>query len=151
MPSSRKSSTTPCAYLRLHLSLRELRNLCDALEVKHGDEDTATDLCARIQKERPDLMRGEMWNKLRYALRRFDLHTDNGLYALKHLLFFPYGMYENFTLLNGDPKTAVGHAKYALQRQNARGRMGLDTRPWFWANHMLNSPRRSTRKSSQRR
>jgi len=142
---------TPCEYLRLHLTLSELRNLCDVLEVDYKDHNTASELCTKLKEDRPDLMRGRTWNILRASLRNFDLTTEGGMYALKAWLFpIAYNVAEVGSYLVGNHKNAVGYARHAHQRSKARTLMGKDTRSWFgWNKHMLNSPSKSSRKSGR--
>jgi hypothetical protein len=139
-----KMEKAPCEYLRMHLTLEELRKLCDALEVQYNDHATAPELCAKIKEQRPDLMRGRTWNFLRALLRKWDSSTDNGMYSLKHKLDKWYGMKEIGSYFWGNDKTATGYAKFAHQRTKARRLMGRDTRSWFGLRSgMLNSPGRA--------
>jgi len=89
------SEKTPCEYLRLHLSIKELRHLCDALDVDYRDHHSVSDLITKIRDERPDLMRGRTWTLLRRMLRDLDLSNQWGMYELKRSLFpFAYSTAE---------------------------------------------------------
>jgi hypothetical protein len=149
------SEETACKYLRLHLTLDKLRKLCDALEVEYKETDNASTLCEKIREQRPDLMRGRVWNMLRATLSGWDFTSENGLYALKQWIsgtlapiIHPYRTAEIGSYFFGNHKNAIGHAKYALQRSKARQIMEGDTRSWFGLrSSMLNRPK--TRKSSR--
>ena len=67
---------TQCEFLRAELSLDKLRKVCEALDVKYDRDDGADELCSKLAIERPDLMRGRIWNIFRALLRFFDFTTD---------------------------------------------------------------------------
>lgn len=49
-----------CEFLKGEYKLSTLKSACVALNIKVEDGDTADILCKRMQKERPDLMRGKV-------------------------------------------------------------------------------------------
>jgi hypothetical protein len=51
-----------CEYLKGEYKLSTLKRACVALNIKVEDGDTADVLCEKIKTERPDLMRGKLWN-----------------------------------------------------------------------------------------
>ena len=62
-----------CEFLKGEYKLSTLKSACVALNIKVEDGDTADILCKRMQKERPDLMRGKMWSLFRVMLYDLDL------------------------------------------------------------------------------
>ena len=151
---SKKQSSTkaPCAYLRQYVSLDKLRKMCEALEIAFDKKDDIEDLCHLIKQKRPDLMRGRGWNMLRTAFNFLDFTSEKGLLALKRYatnilgakVGLPglYNTLEVYTWLRGDPKAAIGYAKYALQRDAARKILGNDPRKFH---------KKSMRKSIRKR
>jgi hypothetical protein len=132
-----KISTSPtnqsekCEYLKETLSLDQLKEVAKALNVPLIDNDTFEEVFLRIKKIRPDFMRGRTWNILRTLWRNFDVTSEHGLYALKNIVsnlisvqlglnISPYALYEIITYMRGDTANAVGYAKYALERRDAR-------------------------------
>ena len=83
-------------------------------------------------------MRGRRWNMMRTAFNFLDFTSEGGLLALKRYatnilgaqVGLPglYDTAEIYTWLRGDPKAAIGYAKYALQREAARKILGNDPR-----------------------
>jgi hypothetical protein len=86
--------------------------------------------------KRPDLMRGRVWNIIRALLSFFDIQSENGFHFIRNWVSIlilrilsggtttladnPYYFYQMITYFLGDTNTAVGHAKYALQRRDVR-------------------------------
>ena len=84
MPSSSKSRSVSksvkenCAYLKGHYSLNELIKICKVLNVETDNADTIQTLCSKLQKQRPDLMRGKFWNYFRLMNSANDLTNNAG-------------------------------------------------------------------------
>jgi hypothetical protein len=128
------TSTQRCSYLKQSLDLDQLKKIAKSLDVNYGDNSSFSDICEDIEMKRPDLMRGRVWNIIRALLSNYDIQSEGGLHFLKHLLstlilnilsggmiyMNPYSLYEMITYFQGDTNSAVGHAKYALQRRDVR-------------------------------
>ena len=128
------TSIQRCSYLKQSLDLDQLKKVAKTLDVNYGDNSTFGDICEDIEMKRPDLMRGRVWNIIRALLSHLDIQSENGFHFLKNFVSFfiiyflsggtvamnPYSFYEMNTYFHGDTNTAVGHAKYALQRRDVR-------------------------------
>ena len=129
---SSSDSECPCDYLKLILTKRKLRCICDALDIHYDPYTSKADLCTMIEVERPDLMRGWKWNVLRTIFSMFDFQNMNLLKNIVlSLITGVGGLYpklEVITYLIGKKNIAVGYGLFALQRRDARKYMGYDTR-----------------------
>ena len=116
-------------YLRMNVTLADLRVLCDILDVDYKKHHNEEALCDLLRRKRPDLMRGRVWNFLRFYFSSFDIQTEYGLYFLKNILLNPvYKAAEMVSYLFGNTDYGVGYGKYALQRHDARIFLGQDPR-----------------------
>jgi hypothetical protein len=110
-----------------------LLKVCKALNIETNDADTANSLCYKIQKERPDLMRGKFWN----GLRRLSIPAALAMVALPDVaidhvqLQIPSLLYRSLESWNEryDIKSKwTPFANYEMERKEAYKILGHDPR-----------------------
>ena len=122
----RRSSSTrkhTSKYLKKRLYKKNVRLLCDTLRVDYTQNTTTKEMLQRLEKERPDLMRGSDWNMLRGLFSTIDFTTKRNGIWWKNILWAPAFLSRAFGEKTGLSKamgfTGTGATMFAKERAQA--------------------------------